>query len=252
MFCPKCGKQIDSNMKFCAGCGADLASVPVQQNTQPAPKPIPPVKPFKPIKPAKITNKAPSESGKLKFTKNDAIDMGLWLGLAASYVCISLIFIMIFNMEKTISVASIFNNSFKSQISLQNFMDILSMGNRLFNTTVLSKALSIGIEIFFYSVPAFAALALASTFFSKGKLVFHVTSSIVSFISAILLAVVVPVSFGLIPGFKTALGTRIGMLPEDMGKISYTPFIIHAIAVALLIAISTVFAVMLNKRRNKK
>jgi hypothetical protein len=155
-------------------------------------------------------------------------------------------------MEKTISVASIFNNSFKSQISLQNFMDILSMGNRLFNTTVLSKALSIGIEIFFYSVPAFAALALASTFFSKGKLVFHVTSSIVSFISAILLAVVVPVSFGLIPGFKTALATRISMLPEDMGKISYTPFIIHAIAVALLIAVSTVFAIMLSKRRNKK
>ncbi len=252
MFCPKCGKNIDSNMKFCAGCGADLTSVTTQQNTQPTPKPIPPAKPLKPIKPVKFTQKTSSESGKLKFTKDDAINLGLWLGLAASYVCMSLIFILIFDMEKTISITSIYNSSFKSQLSLQNFMDILSMGNRLFNTTVLSKALSISVGLFFYSVPAFAVLALASTIFSKKSLIFHVTSSIISFVSAILLAVVVPVSFGLIPEFKTALATRIGMLPEDMGKITYTPFIIHAIAVALLIAVSTVFLVILNKRRNKK
>lgn len=253
MFCPKCGRKNDDGVKFCGGCGTELSSISVPTPTSTPSTSIPPVRSFRPTKPVRAPKVSSSEkSGKIKFTKDDAIRLALWLGLAATYVCISLVFIMIFSMEETISIKSTYNSSFKGLLTLENFVELLSMGNRLFNTTVLSKALSIGVEVFFYSVPVFAGLALASTIFSKKSFIFHVTSSVISFISSLLLILIVPLSVGLVPGFKTALATRISIVTEDMGKIAYTPFIIHAIAVVVLIILSTVFSVLLNNRRNKK
>lgn len=266
MFCPKCGRKNDDSVKFCGGCGLELSSVSAPPPVAPAPpkptppvappKPVPPVKPFTPGKPAKEPKKTKAsskdKSDKLTFTKDDAIRLLLWLGLTATYVAISWIFIMIFRMEETITVRSSYSTSFKGVLSLENLVDLLFAGNRLFNATVGTKALAIGIEVFFYSVPVFAALSLASTIFSKKNFAFHITSSVISFVSSLLLILVVPVSTGLISGFKTALATRIGIVADDIGRITYTPFIIFALVVVVLIVISTVFSVLLNKRRNKE
>ena len=279
MFCPKCGRKNDDSVKFCGGCGLELSSISAPPPVAPVPskptppvspappkpispvipapsKPVPPVKPFKPGKPAKEPKKAKDsskdKSGKLTFTKDDAIRLLLWLGLAATYVAISWIFIMIFRMEETITVKSSYSSSFNGLLTLENLLELLFTGNRMFNATVGTKALAIGIEVFFYSVPVFAALSLASTIFSKKNFAFHITSSVISFVSSLLLILVVPVSTGLISGFKTALATRIGIVSDDIGRITYNPFVIYALAAVVLIAVSTVLSVLLNKRRNKK
>lgn len=41
MFCPRCGKEVLPNQRFCAGCGAQFGPPPQQQNVPAAPAPAP-------------------------------------------------------------------------------------------------------------------------------------------------------------------------------------------------------------------
>lgn len=288
MYCVKCGHQNQDNAKFCSRCGNAMTQKPqaIQQTPQQRPiapqQPVQqgPVAPQQPVQqqqgpatpyqatppyqgapqknPFSFPKKAPKlESDKKPskfspekiFTKDNAINAALWVFLAGVYVCISLIFIYIFNMSNTITVSSAYNDEFVKNLTLQEFLKLLSEGNRIFNPTVFSKTISLAISIFFYSVPAFAGLALIVSIFSKNNMKFNITSAIVSFLSSLMLVGVVPLSIMLVPQIHAALGVRLGLMADDISKITYTPLIIHAAAVMVFIVIALVVVKIYNRRR---
>ncbi len=271
MFCPKCGTK-NENTNFCVSCGAQLpkpktavaAATNATKEVAAQPKPVvnpnpvttlpkqpvfnqkqalPNIKPAKPATPS-----IPSEP---VFTKENILKWSFRLILAVLYICISLLFILSFGMKKQIFITSAFNESFKASVSLETFLNLLIKGNRVFNPTVISTTLGVLTNILFWSVPVFAVLAFASSFTKKGK-IFNIISSVVSSLSALFMALIVPVCVNFVPDFKTAISAKAGILAEDITSVTFTTFIIHAVVVLLFVVATVVISSILNKRREQK
>lgn len=287
MFCPKCGTK-NENTNFCAACGAqlpvrkDAAPVAAKSNESVAHKPMtapnqapafpnqpavnqnrPPINPNPPISPKKpflkqnqmfqnLKPTAPATPSKPIFTKENIIEWSLRFALIALYTCISLLFILSFGMKKQIFISSAFNESFKASITLDAFLDLLIKGNNLFNPTILSTSLGVLTNILFWSVPVFAVLAFISSFSKKGKMTFNTISAVISSLSALFLALIVPICVNFVPDFKMALSAKIGILAEDITSVTCTTLIIHAVTVIVFVAATIVISSILNKRREQK
>lgn len=268
MFCPKCGKQ-NENTNFCVSCGAQLpkpktaVSAVANTNKEVAAQPQPAVNPkpvttiqnqpvfnrtqaspvIKPAKPA-----APSEP---VFTKENILKWSFIAILAVLYILISLFFVLSFGMKKQILITSAFNESFKASMTLETFLNLLIKGNRVFNPTVISTTLGVLTKTLFCSVPVFALLAFATSFTKKGK-IFNIISSVVSSLSALFMALIVPICVNFVPDFKVAISAKAGILAEDITSVTFTTFIIHAVAALLFVAATIVISSILNKRRKQK
>lgn len=276
MFCPKCGTK-NENTNFCVSCGAQLPkpkaaatvatqpsrAVPNQNqaevkpnNTVVNPKPTAAFSPQPAFNQKKVQPKVkpakPSMPSEPIFTKENMLKWGFCAILAVLYICISVLFITSFGMKKAITLSSAFNGSFEASITLEAFLKLLIKGNKVFNPTILSTTLGVLTNILFWSVPVFSVLALAESFSKKGNKIFNIFSSIISSLSAVFLALIVPICVNYIPNFKSALSVKTGIIAEDITNVTFTTFIIHAVVVIVFVAATVVISSILNKRRQQK
>lgn len=225
MFCHFCGKEIDDNAKFCVHCGENLDSVKeVTQNTV--------VKEKKPI-----------------ITKATIITTGLCLLLLVLYAGIAFLLIQLLHADDTILIKSSFDDDLVKTLTLKEFLDILLDGNRIFNPTMLSTSIGLGLSLFIYATPAFAALAFISACIGKKTAAINTVFSIMSILSAIAVAIVTPISVKLVSELKLALAYNQRMLSEDIKAFSYAKPIVYSAIVMVLVIVTGIVTRILNKRR---
>lgn len=234
MFCNSCGNKIEDGVKFCTSCGK-----PIEQATE-----------ITPTISKDVQTKVVKERKPL-IAKSTATSIGIALLLAVLYAGISSIFVLLLNMSDTILVKSAFDKDMNGYLTLQEFLDILLNGNRIFNPTTVSTAIGSAVYIFIYAVPAFAGLALIAAFIGKKSVALHTVFSIMSVISAAVVAVAAPISIKLVPEIKQAIAINMGMLFEDIKAFSYTKLFIFAGVIIVLLIASCIVAGVLNKRRAK-
>ncbi len=280
MFCPYCGNNLNDSAKFCPKCGKqipqksnkkptvpDTQSTPVVEQKVPvtpevsAPVYTPPVTPQQPQTPVytppvqpKIKKAKPVKEKKVReplFTKDKMTTFGLSALLFAIYAGISLIFILLLNMEGTISVETVSNSKRDITLTLSECLNIMISGNRIFNPTAMSTAAGLATYIFVYATPAFALVAFMCYIFKTKAVYMNIASTIVSGITALTTALVVPMATVVVSGYKQALSINAQVLFDDIDKITTTKLLIFVgINVALIIA-SFVITLILKKRRAK-
>ncbi len=270
MFCPKCGKKLVDTAIFCDGCGTQIpkqeATAPQQKNTDAPPATTqPPTAQTITVKPPVITNQintipktipqpAPLKVKEQKkiFTKHNLINALFILLITAAYTGISFICISVLSAENAITVKSAYSSSFACEMNFKEFWDILYSGNVIFNPTVTSTALSLGITIFCYAVPVICAIAILGTIVNKKNLRFNICASVFSTLTSAIIISFVPLSLSLIPKLNDAISAHAGLLRDDIKAITYTPLLIASGIILALMVISTILSVILANRRKKK
>lgn len=226
MFCPHCGKENDNKSVFCAACGIRINESPA------APPQAVPAKNYAPL-----------------IKKETMIKFSLASVLVLLYAGISIIFIMLLTFEDSITVNTVFNSSLSKDLTLEELLEILISGNKIFNPTPLSTALGVGLYALVYSLPAFALIALIGAFIGKKTFAFYTVSSIITVLTAAIVTLITPLSVMLIPDFKQVIARSVGVIVGDVDNVTFVPIIIFvAIALVLLIAAGIVTRIF-NKRR---
>lgn len=273
MICPRCSNEIADGVPFCGYCGnpittaedtdatvsvvneAPQVSEPISMYTPPvAPQPVvqqpvytPPVAPV----PKYAPQIAPKKKDKKPADKNAFARAGLVLVLILIFAGISALFVMMPLIEDTLSAKTISDGKDGVALTLAQYLEVMINGNRIFNPTILSKALGMGVYIFIYAVPVFALLAIIANVINKKAIALTVASSIISTLGAVIVAGVVPLSLLFIKDLKTAVALNFHVIVGDLESVAFIPVIIFmGIALVLTIASFVVLAI-LNKRRAK-
>ncbi len=292
MFCPKCGNEIKGQVKFCPKCGRSLVAntqtTPDQAETAPvvqapsapatpvaqAPVTTPPYPtnnvPQYPVNnnsqppvaynaqrpaPAKAPKPKKQKAKKAKSpvdTKKLLITCVLTLILFCLYATTAYIALALPSMEDTILVSTVSDSKNEIGITLGEMLSVMINGNRIFYPTAISSALGTITYIFLYSVPVFAGLAFVGSIINKRATSLNIAFSVISLLSAVVSALVVPMTIMLIPEFKQLLSINAGVVFNDIGKLSCTKLMIFAGLMVLLIIASVVFSAIVKARRNKK
>ncbi len=264
MFCPRCGNEIKTGASFCGKCGKELKvakkdttpttsvspTIPVS-TTQRNISQFNPSRAFSP-RPTKVIKPKSQKSISSVLTKNNVITFFIFLALIACYIGIIIILTSLLNTGDAIIVDVDYKKDTIISITLKEYLDLLVVGNRLFNPTAISTAIGICVYLFIYGAPAFIVLNFIYLIFNKKVLSIHICSSIFSVISALISLLAIPLSLLLVADFKSALALRLCVLLEDISLLSYTKLIINAIIVIVLAILSAVIAIILNKRRSTK
>ena len=227
MFCPFCGAQLNDDAVFCGSCGGQIEAKP------------------KPRKKA-------STPAKTIITKQNMITAGLFLLLAAIYAGITLILTQVLKMEQTITVKTLFDSEVCGYMTLQQFFALLKEGNSIYYPTTVSLAYAVGFQIFLYAVPVSCGVALLGMILTKNNRSLRTLANVISGLAAALLATVVPVSLLLSPGLKNAVAMKTGVIFEDIDKITYTPMLLLAGGIVVLIVAGGIVSGILNRRRSHK
>ena len=234
MFCPHCGKENKDTSLFCAGCGKQLKNAASVSNAN-----VPTI-----TKPAKVN--APLIK---KETMSQIILAAIIVLLFAG---VFVLFLLLLNKEDAVSVSTLFDSSVKGTVSLKEILNILISGNKVFNPTVISAAIGIGIYIFIYSIPIFALISLIATISNKKSLALYIVSTIITVLSAATSVLVTPISVLIIPGFKQAVAATAGVMFNDINSIIFIPTIVFASIIVVLTVIIGILIGIFGKRRAKK
>ncbi len=251
MFCPKCGKQIADSAVFCGECGTlipkqETQAPNTQNSAQPQVTPATVVPPT--VIPQKITKPKPAKEKKT-FAKSNFINALFILLITLTYTAISFLCISLLSAKDAITIQSAFNESFTCDIDFNKFLEILFSGNVIFNPTLPSTVLSLGITIFCYAVPVICGISILGTIFNKKKIRFNIATSIFSTLTSAIIILFVPLSLRFVPKLNDALSAHAGMLRDDIKAVTYTPLIITGAIILALVVISTILSVILAKRR---
>jgi hypothetical protein len=221
MLCPHCGNQLTDSAKFCSKCGQKLVAEPVKTKTSLISGPI-------------------------------FANIGFWLLLTALYAGITAVFFILQSQKSGLGVQSLYHDEVISKISLGRFLRLLTNGNRIFNPTVVSKALGMGLRILYWLVPILGALALTGTILNKNAKRLCVGASVVIGITALLTATIVPLTLWLVPGVREAVAIRAGIVVGDVGGVNILwPILMAVGALALMVGVNVITAVFLNWRAKK-
>ena len=251
MFCPHCGTQLPDTAGFCSQCGQKVSKQPMPQ-TPPAPQapqipqapqapqapklpPMPKVqkkpKPPKPPKPPKKPKEKKSLRPLLPI-------IGFGVLIAAIYIGITVAFILLQSMKNGIKIESLYAEEFVNSMSFGKFLTLLQKGNRIFHPTVVSTTLSLSLRALYWLVPVFGLVAVIGAMMNKKTKRLCIVTSVMIGITALLTAVLVPVSLWLIPDLKYGLASQGGVLFEDLGSVSFLwPIIIAVIALVLTVGV---------------
>lgn len=237
MFCPHCGIENNDDVTYCHSCGKEMF-FPEEKNTL-----------GEGISPTKKTVKLKLPN----ITKTTLITVLFCVLLAACYVALSLFMITIFTKEGTIGINSVFEKEVYKSISLKEYCNVLMNGNAVFNSTIVSTMLSIGMYLAVYGIAPIAGIAFLSTMIGKKKcFTLHILSVLYSVLSATLLALIVPISVRFVPNLKLAFAQMLVMHKNDVGKFEYNPLLIYAAIIVVATIISFVLTIVINKRRKEK
>lgn len=239
MFCPACGKSLADDAKFCNGCGKQINSSVIeipQTTTEVNIDPVP-------------ENKPVAEKKKLNINvKKLFIKIGIGILLTALYVGISAIFLMVLNTDESIVINTIYESDVSHHVTLEKFLEILIDGNRIFNPTMVSTALGIGLYILIYAVPIFAGIALVTTLINKRFFSLNIVFSIISVISAAAVALVTPAAVKFVPELNQAIGVNNGIIFDDIAEFEFEKLVIFAAIAAAFIVAIIIVTIIYNKR----
>lgn len=244
MFCPECGNKLPDDAQFCAECGYAVKSAPVQSavtvNDASADN-------------AAVVYQAPprqpmSEESKLKLKFSFV--------LLLLYVAISLIFILTLGAKNGVVIKAeyvaadgVSVTEYDSGVTLNELASTMVKGNSMYNPTMLTSAIGVGMYIFIFAVPVLALVAFVTTCIGKRFYSLHILSSVVSFASAAFMGAVVPVSMMLVADFKEMLYAEAGVFAQSVQSVGYIKLIIFASLAAVCVVASMVVTAMYNKRR---
>jgi len=117
---------------------------------------------------------------------------------------------------------------------------------------VVSTALGVGLRILYYLVPLFGVLAVVGVICERNVKRLCVSAAMVTGVTALLTAAVVPVAQLLVPGLRQAIALRAGVIFVDMGTVSFIwPIVMAAGALVLMVGAIVVTAKFLKRRAEK-
>ena len=131
-------------------------------------------------------------------------------------------------------------------------MTLLSEGNRIFHPTIVSAALANCLQVLYWLIPFFGAVALLGAIFHKnGKRLCAVTAVLIG-ITALLTVAIVPLSLWLVPGLQQAAALQAALMFADMGGVTILqPIITAAVALVLMVGVIIATAVFHNWRAKR-
>lgn len=225
MFCPYCGNTCADGTVFCGHCGKKLNTTTATTHPPAAPKIAKPL-----------------------LTKEQGIRILLLTLLAALYIGISLVFLLLSGAEEAITIQTLYDTSVEGHISVGSFLDLLINGNHIFHPTVLSTTLGVAMQILTYAVPVTGLMALLGTILKKKTATLYVGAVVTTGLAAILQALL-PLSLQLIPGLKLALSASANLIRGDIDTVTCLPvYLLSGLAVLLVIA-AGILTGRIKKRR---
>lgn len=288
MFCPKCGKSLPESAAFCNGCGTQIhkKTAPTPENPitvqaqapslitktieadakktapatpqQSAPKPAFQSMPLtqqstKPVTKSLKAQKPPKQKKPKKqiLTKDNIINVVIWLLLVLVYAAISFICVSVLEAANTITLKSAHNN-FEYNLYFNEFLSILLNGNRAFNPTAISTTIALCVTIFCYATPVACGISALGALLTKKVIRFNIMASLVSIITSLLIMFCVSFSLRFAPVISDALSNHAGMLSDDIKTITYSPLIIVGVIILALVVVTMVISIILYSRRRKK
>lgn len=221
MFCPHCGNQLPDGAGFCGNCGNRLTAKPKKAEKTVAYGPLLTI-------------------------------IGFCLLIAVLYAGITTTFFLLPSAEAGLEIESLYHGDTVSDMTFGSFLTLLTEGNRIFHPTVLSTALGNCLQVLYWLIPFFGALALAGAIFDKNsKRLCTVTSVLIGF-TALMTVAIVPLSLWLIPGLQQALALQAGLLHSDLGGVTILQPIITAVVALVLMAGTIIATVVFHNWRAKR
>ncbi len=256
MFCPFCGTDNKQPTKFCGGCGKLLPEEtavvpPVTPPTEIKTDNTPQAKYKAPKINIKKTIGAPKTSHSSIINKKNIISAILILLQLGLYVGISVIMIMLINMQETIIVIPTSEKAKEIPLALSEMLNLMLNGNRLFNPAMTSTSLAIGAYIFIYSLPAVAGICFLGSLIVRKSKAFNAAFTIMSLLSEIYIVVTIHLTMILCPEIKQGIALYCNMIIGDVGGLTVTKIITWVSIAAALTIIAAIISAISKKRMNK-
>lgn len=285
MFCAHCGKELEPGATFCGNCGkkneihvspkkvyefekpADEYASSVQlhddlsvngketadtvKSTTVLQREVTPV-PNQKIRSNTDFNSVPRTKAYPNIQKEQVSDFSikfiLWFFLFVLCSAISAIFIFAVQYDECIKITSAFDGDVCKYLSFSEVLQYMYSGCTSFSPTVASVILAVSVYMLLYSLPVVSLIMFIGVVMGNSKIIWHTASSILNFLSAVMLMLIMPLALRFVPDIINVLAEEVSIIAVDVGAVSYIPLIAFGAIIMLLIGLSYVLLFFLLRR----